>query len=69
MTESSGCEKLLGVKLNWKLSFDNHISDICKKACGKLNALVRIVPFIVLSKKRVLMDAFLNSQFIYCLII
>ena len=67
--ENSGCEKLLGVKLDWKLNFDDHISDICKKARGKLNALVRIVPFIGLSKRRVLMNAFFNSQFSYCPII
>ena len=41
---------LLGVKLDWKLNFDAHISDICKRAHGKLNALVRTVPFIGLSK-------------------
>ena len=29
--ESSECEKLLGVKLDWKLKFNDHISDICKK--------------------------------------
>ena len=48
--ENSKCEKLLCVKLNWKLNFDGHISDICKKGSGKLNALARIPPFIGLSK-------------------
>ena len=48
--ENSGCEKLPGVKLGWRLNFNNHISDICKKARGKLNALARILPFIGLSK-------------------
>ena len=43
----------------------NIISDICKKARGKLNALVRIAPFIGLSKRLILMDAFFNSQFSY----
>ena len=27
-------------------NFDDHISDIWKKACGKLNVLARIQPFI-----------------------
>lgn len=31
-------EKLLGVKLDWKLNFDDRISDICKTVNGKLNA-------------------------------
>ena len=29
--EISKCEKLLGVKLEWKLNFDDHLSDVCKK--------------------------------------
>ena len=62
--ENSRCEKLLGVKLNWKLNFDDHISDICKKARGKL--LVRTAPFIGLSKRRILMNTFFNSEFSYC---
>ena len=44
--ENSDCEKLLGGKLDWKLNFDDHISDSWKKARGKLNVLVRIEPFI-----------------------
>ena len=48
--ENRKCEKLLGVKLGWKLKFDDYISDICKKATGKLNALARIAPFTGLSK-------------------
>ena len=44
--ENSELEKLLGVKLDWKLNIDDCISDICKKARGKLNALVKIPPFI-----------------------
>ena len=60
------CEKLLGVKLEWKLNFDDHISVVCKKARGKLNVLAIITPFIGLSNKRILMNAFFNSQFSYC---
>ena len=35
---ASECEKLLGVKLDWKLNFDDRIFDICKTVNGKLNA-------------------------------
>ena len=44
--ENSDCEKLLGVKTDNKLTFDCHVSDICKKANRKINALARIAPFI-----------------------
>ena len=37
--------------LDWKLNFDGHISDVCKKANEKLNALARIALFIGLSKR------------------
>ena len=67
--EKSECEKLLGVKLDWKLNFDDNISDICKNVCGKLNASVRTAPFIGLSKSRILMNAFFNSHFTYGLLI
>ena len=47
--ESSESEKLLGVILDLKLNFDDHISGMCKKTRGKLNALVRITSFIILN--------------------
>ena len=44
--ENSDCEKLLVVKIDNKLTFDCHVSDICKKANRKINALAKIAPFI-----------------------
>ena len=63
---NSPCEKLLGVRFDSKLTFDAHINDICKKAGLKLNALARITPYMDLNKKRLLLNAFFMSQFIYC---
>ena len=37
--ENNTCENLPGVKLDWKLNFVDHISELCKKTTGKLNAL------------------------------
>ena len=37
--DKSDTEKLLGVKSDRKLTFDHHISDICKKAGRKISAL------------------------------
>ena len=51
--QNSECEKLLKVKLDWRVSYDEHISNRCKKAREELNALVRIAPFIGLCKKDV----------------
>ena len=54
--ENSDCEKLLGVKIDNKLTFDCHVSDMCKKANRKINALARIASFININKKRILMN-------------
>ena len=53
LIESTNCEKLLSVKIDCKLSFDEHIKTICKKASKKLSALDRV---------------FLTLKFNYCLL-
>ena len=63
---NSECEKLLGVKIDANLSFDIHISDLCKKASRKISALARVAPFMSLGKRKLLMNAFFTSQFSYC---
>ena len=54
-------EKLIGVHFDSGLSFDYHISEICKKASRKVCALARVTSGMGLSKKRTLMNAFFNS--------
>ena len=39
---SSCCEKLLGIKIDHKLSFEPHVESLCKKANQKLNPLARM---------------------------
>ena len=48
--QNSECEKLLGVKFDNKLTFEKHITDICRKASRKIYALARIAPYMDLSK-------------------
>ena len=55
-------EKLLGVHLDSGLSFDYHISEICKKASRKVCALARVTSGMSLSKKRSLINAFFNHS-------
>ena len=64
--EKSDCEKLLGVKIDNKLTFDCHVSDMCKKANKKINALARIASFRNINKTGILMNSFFRSQFNYC---
>ena len=64
--DNSECEKLLGVKIDVNLNFSDHISDLCKKANRKISALARVTPFMVLEKRKLIMNAFFTSQFSYC---
>ena len=59
-------EKLLGVKFDSNLSFESHVTSLCKKASQKLHALARISHYMDLNKRRNLMKAFITSQFSYC---
>ena len=63
---NSDSQKLLGVSIDKKLRFNDHVSNLCNKASQKLNALARFVPYMEVAKKRVLMKAFISSQFNYC---
>ena len=64
--KNSKCEISLGVKFDNKIKFEKHITDICRKASRKIYALARIAPYMDLSKRRMVMNAILNSQFNYC---
>ena len=58
--------KLLGVTVDNKLSFESHLNLVCKKVSQKLHALARVSKFISKKKLRVIMKAFIMSQFSYC---
>ena len=58
--------KILGIKVDNKLDFSEHVSSICRKANLKLHALARVSKFMNKEKLRILARAFLESQFGYC---
>ena len=64
--KSSNCEKLLGIKIDNNLTFNEHLNHIIDKASHKTNALSRVAPYMNESKKRILMNSFFWSQFRYC---
>ena len=63
---SSLSEKLLGITLDSKLQFEEHINKICNIVNKKLNALHRIGSHMSLGKRKMLLRAFIKSQFSYC---
>ena len=63
---NSTSEKLLGIKIDNKLSFNEHVTELCRKASQKLHALSRIARFMNINQRKVIMKAFIHSQFGYC---
>ena len=59
-------KKILGVHFDNKLKFNTHVNKLCKKAGQKLHALARVSTFMSMNQKKLLMNAFISSQFSYC---
>ena len=64
--QNSNCRKLLGIKIDNNLTFDEHVSGICTKASQKLHALSRVCHFMTFEHRLVSMKSFILSQFGYC---
>ena len=58
--------KLLGIKIDNKMTFNDHVSDICTKASQKLHALTRISNYMTFNQRKTIMTSFILSQFGYC---
>ena len=49
---------LLRIKIDYKLTFNAHIDEICKNAGVKMNALSRVIPYMNITKRRTLLNTF-----------
>ena len=58
--------KLLGIEIDNTLSFNKHISTLCKKASNQLNAIGRIQKYMGYKEKEVHLNSFGLSNFNYC---
>ena len=65
ITNSSN-QNLLGILFNNKFEFDGHVTSLRRKASQKLNVLARVAHYMNLAQRRLIMIAFLLSQFGYC---
>ena len=61
--------KLLGVTIDSDLNFDNHISEMCKKASRQLNILKRIGKYMNRLGRLTSYYSFILSNFNYCPVI
>ena len=63
--ENSDNEKLLGVTVDANLNFNCHLENILKKASKNVHVLARITPYMSITKRKLLMNSYLTSQFNY----
>ena len=57
---------LLGLEIDSKLNFDKHISKLCNKSAGQLNALNRLNRYLGFEEKKILINSFIYGNFNYC---
>ena len=58
--------KLLGVTIDSKLKFDDHVKALSKKANRKVSAFSRVAPYLNQEKDKILYNTFIMSNFNYC---
>ena len=60
---------LLGINIDGRLTFTDHISSCCNKTARQLNALSRISKYLDLKGRKPIFKSFAMSNFIYCPIV
>ena len=58
--------KVLGVLIDNRLNFKNHIKNLCKTVSNKLNCLARLSKTLTKSQRILLFNSFIKGQFNYC---
>ena len=61
--------ELLGISIDNKLTFNEHINNLCRNASYRLYALRRIRKYLTQDQAKCLHNAFINSQFNYAPVI
>ena len=63
---SSISVKLLGITLDSKLTFKDHVTKMCKKISNKIHALGRVAKYMDSKKIKLIMQIFIENEFNYC---
>ena len=66
LLESETCVKLLGLWIDNKMVFEEHIKKLLTKGNQKLHALMRVSKYMTTEKLRLIMKSFIEAQFKYC---
>ena len=64
--KKSNDEEIIGVTIDRKLSFHQHIKKMCCKAGQKLSALLRLSPYLDTNKRKTIYPTIVKSQVNYC---
>ena len=64
---SSTCsEKFFGIKIDNKLTLEEHVEGLCKKASQKVSAVARISSLMRFEQRKRIVNLFIRSHFSYC---
>ena len=63
--KNSNEEEILGVTIDRKLTFHQHIK-MCRKAGQKLSALLRLSPYLDTNKRKTIYTTMVKSRLNYC---
>ena len=69
LIKRNNCEKLLGINIDYKLTFDNHVNNLSKKANNKLRVLVRATPHMNIEEEKLLMHNLIIVSLYGCCIV
>lgn len=58
--------ELLGMTIDSKLKFDDHVKALCQKANGKGSAFSRVAPYLNHEKNKILHNTFVVSNLNFC---
>ena len=64
--ETKNTVKSLGITIDNKLNFEEHISELFKNASMQLNAISRLQRFMGKEQNEALINSFIFSNFNYC---
>ena len=66
MKSETTTKKLFGITIDEHLIFKEHLTNVCKRASRKLNALSRVSSFLSYRQKKVMPNSFIIGQFNCC---
>ena len=58
--------ELLGLKIDKKLNFCSHITNICNKANNKVSELIRLRKNMTTQQAKMIVNTYILPYFLYC---